>query len=130
MNSLSVFGDRDRRHRLEVLQRVERHLHQARADHVRGEHHQERVAVGRRLGDLLGADHGVGPRPVLDDHRLLERFRKPRRHGARHDVGRAALVGNDDAHRLVGISLRMQRRREEKCDERKAESDHVTSPGK
>ena len=53
----------DRRHHLRV---VGHGLVQHRALHQRGGGHQQRVAVGRRLGDRLGADVAARAGPVLD----------------------------------------------------------------
>ena len=44
-------------------------------DGLRARHHQQRVAVGRGVGDQGGADGGAGARPVLDDESLVQRLR-------------------------------------------------------
>ena len=59
----------------------------------------ERVAVGRRLRDLVGADHRAGARAVLDHDRLLEGRLEVLPDIARIDVGRAAgPERHDDPH--------------------------------
>jgi hypothetical protein len=66
--------------------------------------HQQRVAVGRLLGDEVAGDVAVGAGAVLHHHRLAERLRQRRRHGARDLVGGAARrEAHDHADRLVGI---------------------------
>jgi hypothetical protein len=63
--------------------------------------HDERLAVGRGLGDDVGADVAAGPRPVLDDddaERVLDALGE----GSGDDVERAARrVGDDQAQRLA-----------------------------
>ena len=38
---------------------------------------QQRMAVRRRLGDRLVADHAAGARPVVDHDRLAQRLLQP-----------------------------------------------------
>ena len=45
--------------------------------HRRAAAEQERVAVGRRLGDTIGAGHAARAADVLDDHLLAELFGQP-----------------------------------------------------
>ena len=99
MSSCQVLGrnrgvDRqDKRHaqevgdRREILRRIERHLLvQARIDHDRrARRDQQRVAVGRGLGDHGRADVAAGAAAVVDDERLLHRFGEPLA------IGRAAM---------------------------------------
>ena len=61
-------------HRLEVLDRVERHLLEEMlvGGVARGDDHQ-RVAVGQALGDEVGAEVVGSAGLVLDHHRLAER---------------------------------------------------------
>ena len=46
--------------------------HQRGVDRMRGQHHDDGVAVGRRLGDRVGADRGATPRLEVDEHRLAQ----------------------------------------------------------
>ena len=63
--------------------------------------HEQRVAVGRRLGDEGRADRSAGAGAVLDDHRLSPEFGKLLPERARQDVGGAARrERHDDVHRL------------------------------
>ena len=57
---------------------------------MRAGDHQQRVAVGRRLGDEVPADRAAGARLVLDDELLAERSDSfwPRMRAS--DVGEAA----------------------------------------
>jgi len=66
--------DRDRRevvHRIVVDLLVEHRIERQRA-----RHHQQRVAIGRRAGDRLDADHVAGAGAVLHEELLLERGRE------------------------------------------------------
>ena len=67
-----------------------------RVDRVRRTDQQQRVAVGGRAHDRLGADVAAGARPVLDDEWLAEPLRQPLPDQAREDVGRAAGGNGDD----------------------------------
>ena len=74
--------------------RVDRH-HAART-------HQQRVAVGRRLGHHVAAQVAARAALVLDHHGLAERFLQRRADGARDLVGRAAgREVDDDLDRLA-----------------------------
>ena len=94
--------------RIEV--RIDRH-HAART-------HEQRVAVGRLLGDDFAADVAVGAGAVLHHHRLAQRLLQRLADGARELVGRAARREvHDDADRLAGPGLgegrcRARRRRQ------------------
>ncbi len=69
--------------------------------------HQQRVAVGGRTRDRLGADVVSGAGPVLDHERLTEAFRQPLADQARPEVDRSARGdGHDDAHGPRRIGLR------------------------
>ena len=97
---------RDRR---QVLRRIERHLLvEARIDHDRrARRDEQRVAVGRRLGDHRRADVAAGAAAVVDDERLLQLLRQPLGHRARGDVRRSARrPRHDDGDRLGRIRLR------------------------
>ena len=121
---------RDRR---QVLERVEWHLRiERRIDRLRADRaHQQRVAVGRRLRDEVGAEVAAGTRLVVDDEGLAERLAELRRERARQDVGGAAgRERHDDADRLRGPGagrrrrrLRKQRRRDQRgrCGEQDEE---------
>src|SRR5207237_8611652 len=78
-----------------------------RLDRVTRSDQQERIAVGRRTHDRLGADIAAGAWPVLDDKWLAEPLRQPLTHQAREDVLRAARgKADDDTHRPRWITLR------------------------
>jgi hypothetical protein len=96
------------RHRRDVADEVEAEVRvERRIDGVCRDRQHQRVAVGRRPDDELGADIAGGARPVLDDERLFEPFRQPLRHQPRDDVGRAAGDdGDDQTHRPRRIGLR------------------------
>jgi hypothetical protein len=97
-----------RRDRHEIAHQLVRLVrHQGLVDRVRIAHHQERVAVGRRLGDAIGAEHGTGARLVLDHDRLAERPGEPLAEHARVNVGRSAGgEGHDDPDAPVRPGLR------------------------
>ena len=96
--------------RLEIALEVEAELRvERRIDRERGRHDQQRVAVRRRLGDGVGADHRARARAVLDDDRLAERFLEVWLQQPRHDVlRRAGLRGHDDADRPARIVVRLR----------------------
>src|ERR1041384_7452547 len=76
-------------------------------DRIRRHDLQQRVAIGRRLGDHLGADVAAGARAILDDELLAEALRQPLTHQARLDVGGpSGRKADDDAHRPRWIGLR------------------------
>ena len=95
------------------------HRHR-RGDEGRGVE-QQRVSVGRRLGDGVAADDAVAARPVLDDERLPHLLGKLLRERAAQSVERAAgRERNDHAHWPVGISLGKRARhgeRREHCED-------------
>ena len=65
---------------------------------------QDRVAVRRRLGHLVGRDAGAAARPVLDHDRLAQGLAERIAHGAGDIVGGAARREADhQLHRFVGI---------------------------
>ena len=87
----------DGRHRHEIAHELVGAVRQQRlVDGVRVRHHQQRVAVGRRLGDLARADQRAGAGPVLDDERLLERFLQVLADDAGVDVGGPAGAERHD----------------------------------
>ena len=86
-------------HRIEVAAAVERGRDRQARDH----RHQERVAVGGRLGDDRGADHGALAGLVVDDDGLAELLAEILGDHARHDVGGAAgRIGHDELDGLAG----------------------------
>jgi len=65
---------------------------------------RERVAVGRRLGDIVHAERECAARLILDDHGAAENGSHLGGEDARHRIGRAAgRLRHDQADRLVGI---------------------------
>ncbi len=100
------------RHRDEVLDRVERQLRVERrhAGHRAGEH-QQRVAVGRRFRDQVGAKIAAGAGPVVDDDRLLHQLLHPLADllGEQADAA-ARPIRHDDADGVARIVLRQRGR--------------------
>ena len=71
-------------------------------------HDQDGVAIGRRAGHFLGADHGAGAWLVVDDHRLLPVVAQVLgREPAQRVIEAAGRIGHDDAHRLGRVLLRL-----------------------
>ena len=98
-----------------LLPVVRRAAEQGRAVGQRGRRHEERVAVGRRTRDKLGADHGAGAGLVLDDDRLTQFDLQPRRDDAGGDVDiSAGCEGRDDLHRFGRPVLRVGRKGQER----------------
>ncbi|MPN37767.1 hypothetical protein SDC9_185288 [bioreactor metagenome] len=63
---------------------------------------QQRVAVGRRLGHLGGADHPAGTGDVFHHHRLLPQLAKlVRQYACELVCAAAGRYGHDDAHGLA-----------------------------
>jgi hypothetical protein len=92
---------RDRR---QILERIVRHVgKQILVERDLGRRsNQQRVAVGRTLGDKLRPDHAARAGLVLDDEILAERLAELDRQYARHQIGAAAGgVGHDDVDRPV-----------------------------
>src|SRR6267378_6492048 len=87
----------DERDRREVAARIEGEVlhHRLHDRHLR-RRREERIPVGRRLRDRLAAGDDASGGPVLDDHRLAQRFGKARAEHARGDVGDAAGCTRDD----------------------------------
>ena len=98
----------DARDRLHLLDEIEIELVVERGvDRVRRSDQQQRVAVRRGPQHLLGGDIGAAARPVLDDERLAEFFRKPLPHQTRREIRRAAGgVADHQPHRPRRIGLR------------------------
>lgn len=60
------------------------------ADEMRIADREQRIAVGRRFGDLIGADGRARAGPIVDDDLVTERVGQfLRKYAARH-IGRAA----------------------------------------
>ena len=116
-NGEHVRRDEYLRDRREILERVEWQCFiQARIDDQRRvAAHQQRVAVGGRLGDAIGGDVAAGAGNVLDHEGRAPDFRKPVGKNARRKVGsRAGREADQDFHRPVRISgLRRCRLRRE-----------------
>ena len=93
------------RHRPQILFGVVRHGRaERRVDRVVGRREQERVAVGRRLGDDVAGDDAARAGLVVDQHLLAELGRQPLGQEARHDVRDAAgREGHDQSDRPLGI---------------------------
>jgi len=89
-------------HRIEVGAAIER-----RRDRQAGDHrHQQRVAVGWRLGDQRGAHHGALAGLVVDDDVLPQSLAEMLGDHAGDHVGRAAwCIGHDELDRLGGPGL-------------------------
>jgi hypothetical protein len=67
--------------------------------------HQQRSAVGGRLGDAIGGDVAAGAGHVFDHERRTPDFREPVGKNARRKVGRRAGCKTDqDFHRPVRIA--------------------------
>ena len=98
----------DPRHRHEVAHQRERLVgHERLVDRVGVRHRQQRVAVGRRLRDLVGADDRSGARLVLDHDRLLQRLGEILAELAgEHVGGTAGAERHDDLDRLRRKVLR------------------------
>jgi hypothetical protein len=94
---------RDRRevgHRVETQLAVQRLVDRVRAVGAV----EQGVAVGRGLRHRLRADVAAGAAAVVDEHRLAEDLRQPRRDAAGDGVGPAAGgEGHDEPDRLVGV---------------------------
>ena len=116
-NGEHVRRDEYLRDRREILDRVEWQCFvQARIDDQRRvAAHQQRVAVGGRLGDAIGGDVAAGAGNILDHERRAPDFRKPVGKNARRKVGsRAGREADQDFHRPVRITgLRRRRLRRE-----------------
>ena len=103
--------DVGREHRLrdrnDILHGVERHLVvEARIDReLRQRCQQERIAVGRCLGDAIAGNVGAGAGNVLDHHRLAPRLRELVSDHPRNEIGGPGRrETHDDPDRLVRIA--------------------------
>ena len=76
---------------LQILQRIVGNPFHRRADGERaGARKRNGVAIGRCLGEHLGAEHAALAAAIVDDHRLLGDFRHALAEHARDDVAGAA----------------------------------------
>ena len=118
--------------RRDVADEIETEIgEQRRIDRVRGHDLQQRVAIGRRLGDRVGRDVAAGTRLVLDDELLAQPLRQPLAHQARHDVGRpAGGKADDDARRLGRVGLRPRELRQGRHSGRARGQMHERAAGK
>ena len=87
---------------------------QQRADHKGATDDEQRVTIGRRLGDEVRADVAGCAGAIVGDHADIPALGESRPQHARNDVGaRARRVRNDDLHialRIDGGALRARRR--------------------
>ena len=100
-------GERDRR---EASHRVVGKVALERGHRAMGRGgEEESVAVGRGLGDEVGADGAARARLVLDHDRGSQLFREARGDEARDDVGAGrGRVRDDDRDRARGEALRVR----------------------
>ena len=121
MHRDQVRGGGDQPDRIEVLARVIAEvLHQAgrRADRRAGDH-QQRVAIGRGLGDRTGRNRAAGAAAIVDDDLLAERLAHLVGNAARGGAGAAARGERDhQGDRARGVALRRGgRRRRQHADD-------------
>ena len=96
--------------RREILDRIERSFCSAGADRKGEGRDQQRMAVGRRLGDGRRPDRAAGAGAIVDDHGLPPALGEPLRDQARDVVGGAARHERNDQLDLLGrIGLRRSR---------------------
>jgi hypothetical protein len=116
-NGEHVRCDEYLRDRRKVLERVEWQpfIQAGIDDQRRVAAHQQRVAVGRRLGDAIGSDVAAGAGDILDHERRAPDFGKPVGKNASGKIrSRAGCEADHDFHRPVWIAgLRRRRRRRE-----------------
>ena len=91
---------RNQRHRREIGERIIAERRKQKAIDRKGQRaEQDGVAVGRRMGDRLGADIGAAAALVLDDDLVARGFRQAGREDAGDGVGSSAgNEGDDDPH--------------------------------
>jgi len=76
---------------------------------------QQRVAIGRCLGNETAAYGAAGARAVVHEHGLADAGRQLLAQQSRQRVGIAACgVGHDDGDRLVGVGLGLRRTGEQR----------------
>ncbi len=101
-----------------------------RRDDERGRAREKQgIAVRRRFGDVVGADHRARARARLYDHRLVEMRLEPLGEHARHGFGGAARgIGIDDLDDAVGILLRETGMGDEQAQGKQSGSQHGWGP--
>jgi hypothetical protein len=102
----------------EIAQRVVADFAVHRGNHGLGRLRtdEQRVTVGRRFGDVIGADDAAGTGPVLDQHGMADAIGEPLRQDARGEIDTAARgERDDDANRLRRIPLRPDVRGCQRC---------------
>ena len=71
---------------------------------------EQRIAVGRGVGDEFEADHAARPRPVVDDDLLAEGFAEFGRKRARQQIGTSAdTLRHNQTDRALGKTRRLGR---------------------
>ena len=138
MNHNDEVGIVDRRNRREIAHQFVFALWNQRFVRSLGvRHHQQRIAVGRRLGDFLRADDAAGSRAVFDHEGLAETLLQDVADLAGGNVGRPpGAEWNNHLHRPGGIVLRQaghsqqKRWRRNNCcqRERRSQAHHVDLP--
>src|ERR1051326_7274952 len=106
----------EERHGREVAHHVVVRLVDGGIDRVRAGHEEERVTVGRRLGDRFGRDRAAAAALLLDDHRLAPGLGHLLAEEPRERIGTRAHDEMDRLRRGVGL-----RGRESEEEEAKAE---------
>src|SRR5262245_48320189 len=99
----------DQRNARDVANEIESEIAIERGvDRVRNVGIQERISIGRRLHDDLGADIAPRARTVFNHERLAEAIRQGLRDQTRADIGRPARrIAHDQTHRPRRIGLRI-----------------------
>ena len=125
MRDERVGSPRHQRHRSKVPPRVVRDLaDQGIDDEASRPDRKQRIAIGRRLSDEVGADVAAGARTVLDDERLPPGLRELLGDQTHDDVVRpAGGERHDDPHGPGGVVLRMRTQTEQHRAKRRAEAD-------
>ncbi len=91
--------------------RIERNIGRQRPRRIG---HDQRVAIGRRVHDLLDANRAAGAGPVLDDDGLTDGAGHAIEYDTGDDVGNAGGgEGHHDLDRPVGIVRGLDDRRQE-----------------
>ena len=100
-------------HRCEIALGVIGQLHLGgRHDRVARCHHQQRMPVGRRLGDRVGPDDAARRRSIVDNHRLAEGALQMWTKQARHHIVQATRrKRHDQANEAGGIGFGLREAR-------------------